>query len=197
MATASIVKLYTPEEYLELERKAAFKSEYCKGYVTAMSGAKRKHILVTGNIHAQIHAQTMDRPCEVYASDMRVRTSPTGLYTYPDVVVCCGQPLFIDDLFDTLINPTLIVEVLSPSTSDYDREGKFEYYKSIDSLREYLLAEQDMVLVEHFVRRGGEWIRTEYHDLDQKIVLESIGCTLSLRAVYAKVNLPPLDPSGE
>ncbi len=197
MATAAIVKRYTPEEYLELERNAPFKSEYCDGYITAMSGATRKHNLVAGNIHAEIHGQLADRPCEVYIGDMRVRTSPTGLYTYPDVVVCCGEPIFLDNTLDTLLNPTSIIEVLSLSTSEYDREGKFEYYKSIPSLREYLLVEQDRVLVERFVRQGDNWIPSDYHDIEQTVVLESIGCTLTLRKVYAKVKLAPSGPASE
>lgn len=197
MATASILRRYTPEEYLELERKAEFKSEYYNGYITAMSGATRKHNLVTGNIFAQIHGQLEGRPCEVYMGDMRVRTSPTGLYTYPDVVVCCGGPVFLDATLDTLLNPTVIFEVLSPSTSDYDRGEKFNRYKWIDELREYLVAEQDRVLVEHFVRRGDEWVRTEYRDMEQTIVLESIGCSLSVRRMYEKVQLMAAGQNGE
>ena len=138
MATAAITKRYTPEEYLAMERKADVKSEYFNGFITAMSGASRKHNLVTANISAVIHGQLRDRPCEVYIGDMRVRVTPTGLFTYPDVVAVCGEPKFLDDEFDTLLNPTLIIEVLSPSTAEYDRQDKFEHYRSLDSLREYV-----------------------------------------------------------
>lgn len=189
MATAFITRRYTPEEYLALERKAEYKSEYCNGFITAMSRASRKHNLVAANILAVTWNQLVERECEVYMGDMRVRTSPTGLYTYPDVVAICGEPLFLDDEVDTLLNPTLIVEVLSPSTEDYDREGKFEHYKAIESLREYVLVAQDEVLVERFVRQGEEWVRTEYRDIDATLVVESIGCAIPLRQVYAKVKL--------
>jgi Uma2 family endonuclease len=190
MATAAITKRYTPEEYLALERQAKFKSEYCNGYITAMSGASREHNLITGNIHAVVWNQLTDRPCEVYLGDMRVRTSPVGLYTYPDVVALCGEPQFLDDEVDTLLNPTLIVEVLSSSTEDYDRGDKFAQYKSIDSLREYVLVAQDEVLVEQFVRQGQEWMRCEIRDMAETLVLVSIGCAVPLRQIYQKVKLP-------
>jgi Uma2 family endonuclease len=189
MAAAAITKRYTPEEYLCLERKAEFKSEYCNGDITARSGASRAHNLVTGNIYAEVRNDFKDRPCEVYACNMRVRTSPTGLYTYPDVVAVCGEPLFLDDEFDTLLNPTLIVEVLSPSTETYDRGRKFDQYKAIASLREYIIVSQDEVLVERFVKRGNQWERTTYRDTGETLRLESIHCDVSLLELYAKVRL--------
>jgi Uma2 family endonuclease len=190
MATAAITKRYTPEEYLALERKAKYKSEYSNGFITAMSGASREHNLIAGNIHAVVWIQLADRPCEVYQGDMRVRTSPTGLYTYPDVVAFCGEPQFLDEEVDTLLNPTLIVEVLSPSTREYDRGDKFEQYQTIESLREYVLVSQDEVLVEHFVRQGQEWVRSEIRDMTETLVLESIGCAVPLRQIYQKVKFP-------
>jgi Uma2 family endonuclease len=189
MATVPITKRYSLEEYLSLERKAQYKSEYRSGFIVAMPAASREHNVITVNFSAEIRARLRMRACEVYASDMCVQTSPTGLYTYPDVVVVCDEPRFLDDEFDTLLNPTLLVEVLSPSTEDYDRGDKFDQYKAIESLREYSLVAQDRVLVERFVKRGKRWMRTEYRDLDGTLEPESIGSAIPMREIYAKVKL--------
>lgn len=144
----------TPEEYLVIERKAEYKSEYFNGEMFAMSGVSPSHVLIVSNIVAELRGQLKQKPCNVYSSDLRVRVSPTGLYTYPDVVVVCGQPQLADEQKDTLLNPTLIVEVLSDSTQDYDRGRKFEHYRSLSSFTEYLLIAQDRCHVEHFVRQA-------------------------------------------
>jgi len=133
----------TPEQYLEIERKAEYKSEYFNGETFAMAGASRRHNLITGNVFAAIHRQIRNRPCEAYTNDMRVKVSESGLYTYPDVVVVCEKPEFDDEHRDTLLNPSLIVEVLSESTEAYDRGKKFENYRMIASLSDYLLIAQD------------------------------------------------------
>lgn len=117
---------YTPEEYLAQERKAEFKSEYIAGQIVAMSGASREHNLMTANLARVLGSQLLDRPCEVYVSDMRVKVTARGMYTYPDTVVVCDDARFEDEQVDTLLNPTLIVEVLSPSTEAYDRGAKFD-----------------------------------------------------------------------
>jgi Uma2 family endonuclease len=189
MATAAIRKRYTPEEYLAIERKAMFKSEYCNGYITAMAGASRAHNRIAGNMYRKVSDQLEDRPCEAFISDIRVRTSLDGLYTYPDVVAACGELIFEDEKLDTLLNPNLIVEVLSPSTEAYDRGEKFDRYKAIASLREYVLVAQDEVLVERFLKQGEEWVRTEYRDLGATLILESIGCAIPLREIYDRVEL--------
>jgi Uma2 family endonuclease len=189
MATATVIKRHTPGEYLALERAAEFKSEYFNGFITAMSGASRKHNLVAGNIHSEIHNQLRNSPCEVYMGDMRVRTSPTGLYAYPDVVAVRGEPKFLDDELDTLLNPIFIVEVLSPSTEYYDKEGKFQHYGTLKSLKEYVLVAQDRILVERRARQGRNWAITEYLNIEETLVLESIGCAIPLREIYAKVKL--------
>src|SRR5437667_7846427 len=132
----------SPEEYLALERKAPVRSEYLDGDMVAMSGGSREHNLIVTNIVRELSNQLKGRPCEVYPSNMRVKVSATGLYTYPDVVVC-GKPQFEDANVDTLTNPTLIAEVLSDSTEAYDREAKFGHYRKIDSLLEYLLVSQE------------------------------------------------------
>src|SRR6266536_2639921 len=116
---------FTPEQYLALEREAEYKSEYYDGEIFAMSGASRAHNLVTVNIATQLNLQLKGRPCETYVGDMRVKVSPTGLYTYPDIVVVCGEPVFEDGQADTLVNPTVLIEVLSPTSEDYDRGRRF------------------------------------------------------------------------
>jgi Uma2 family endonuclease len=182
----------TPEEYLELERKADHvKSEYFDGQIFAMSGASRRHILIVTNLVVQLGVQLKKRPCEVYSTDMRLRVSPTGLYTYPDVIVMCGEPKFADDQSDTLLNPTLVIEVLSESTKDYDRGGKFEHYRAIESFREYVLIAQDKPHVEDFVRQpDNRWMLSETNDLQDTIELVSIDCRLALSEIYYKVKLP-------
>lgn len=178
----------TPEEYLRIERAAETKSEYFNGEMFAMSGASRKHNLVTGNISRRIGNQLDGRPCEIYASDMRVHIPATGLYTYPDVVVVCGEPMLEDKEFDTLLNPTLLIEVLSKSTASYDRGDKFMHYRSIDSLSEYLLVAQNECRVEHHTKQAdGRWILEETRALDATINLASINCQLVLKEVYARV----------
>jgi len=182
----------SPQEYLRLERQAEHKSEYLNGEIFAMSGASRKHNLLTINIGGSLHQQLRGKPCEVYASDMRVKVRATGLYTYPDVVVVCGEPEFEDEHIDTLLNPTLLVEVLSPSTERYDRIAKTSYYRTLDSLKEHLLVSQDEIRVEHYVKQAdGTWLLIEHRSLDSDVELQSIGCLLGLRDIYDKVQIDP------
>lgn len=179
----------TPEEYLELERKSEIRSEYLDGEMFAMTGARRNHILITLNLSAELGTQLFDRPCEIYPTEMRTKVSPTGLYTYPDMAVVCGEPVFEDDHFDTLLNPQVIIEVLSDSTESYDRGKKFAHYRAIDSLSEYLLVSQAECRIEKFVRqKSGDWLYSESTDPNGSIELESIACRLSLSRVYHKVN---------
>ena len=187
MATAPATPRLTPEEYLALERRAEFKSEYDSGYLNAMSGASREHNLIAGNTHRELSTQLRGRPCESYISDMRVRANATGLFSYPDVSVVCGEPRFLDKEVDTLLNPTVIIEVLSPSTEAYDRGRKFAHYRRLASLREYVLIAQDKVLVERFTRQGEDWVLTELSRLDEILRLDSIGCAVPLREVYDRV----------
>jgi Uma2 family endonuclease len=178
----------TPKEYLAIERRATGKSEFLDGETFAMSGASRRHNLIGLNVASDLRAQLRQRPCEVYASDMRVRVAATGLYAYPDVVVVCAAPEFEDAELDTLLNPTLLVEVLSPSTADYDRGGKFEHYRALPSLSEYLLVAQDRPHLAHYVRQAdSSWLLSEVEGRAGTMVLPSVGCSLSLSEVYAKV----------
>lgn len=178
----------TPQEYLAIERAAEFKSEYFRGEMFAMSGASRGHNLITLNIAAGLVQQMRGRPCEVYSSDMRVKVSATGLYTYPGVVVVCGEPRFEDTHVDTLLNPTLIVEVLSASTAAYDRGQKFAHYRGIESLTEYVLVAQDERRVEHFAKQSDrQWLQTVVESPEAEIELASIQCALRLREIYDRV----------
>ena len=182
----------TPQQYLARERQAVTKSEYLRGEMFAMSGASREHNLIAGNVNRELGEQLRERECEVYQADMRVKIRPTGLYTYPDVTVVCGEPEFEDAEVDTLLNPTVLVEVLSPSTADYDRGGKFTHYRRLPSLQEYVLISQDRPLVEHYVRQGkDEWLLTEQSSLQDPLILPSIQCQLPLSEIYLKVRFAP------
>ncbi len=145
---------YTVEDYLTLERSASYKSEFRDGQIYAMTGASRKHNLVSGNIYRELSMQLKKRSCEAYINDMRVKATEALSYYYPDVAVVCGTPQFEDAQVDTLLNPTLLIEVLTPSTEAYDRGKKFAHYRKIASLREYLLVAQDQPNIERYVRRG-------------------------------------------
>ena len=180
--------LITPEEYLAQERKAEHKSEYFDGEVFAMAGASPAHALIVTNVVAELRDRLRDRDCTVYSTDLRVKARATGVYTYPDVVVVCGEPRFDDEQEDTLVNPLLIVEVLSKATQDYDRGAKFEQYRTIESLAEYVLIAQNKPHVEHFVRQpDGRWILSETNRLDAHIELSCIGARLALADLYEKV----------
>jgi Uma2 family endonuclease len=190
MSSVAAQSRYSPEEYLALERKAEYKSEYLNGRIIAMSGASRWHNLIAGNLYRELSQQLRGRPCEAYTSDLRVKVSSTGLYTYPDITVACGDILFEDAEIDTLINPNVIVEVLSPSTEAYDRGEKFAHYRRLESLQEYVLVSQDRVRIEYYVRQGTQWVFSEASTLDETVRLGSIGCDLILRDIYEKVEFP-------
>ena len=179
----------TPEEYLEMERKAEFKSEYFNGEIFAMAGAKRNHNKAATNVSGLIWQHLKGKDCESYSNDMHVFVPKTGLYTYPDVIVVCGEPKFQDKVFDTLLNPTLLVEVLSESTESYDRGKKFQHYRSIESLQEYVLVSQDEARIEKYIKQGdGFWGLSEAVGLDAEIKLDAIDCELALSEVFDKVN---------
>ncbi len=179
----------TPEAYLASERRAKYKSEYIHGEILAMSGASRAHNIITVDITTELNIQLRPRGCEVYSGDMRVRTNPTGSYFYPDVVIVCDEPHFEDNVFDTLLNPILVVEVLSPSTEVYDKGEKFAHYQELASLREYVLVSQDRIRVEHYRLMGTQWVGKEFHTPEDVLLLDSIECKLPLRDIYARVIL--------
>lgn len=182
-------KLLTPQEYLALDRQAEAKSEFWDGEMFLMAGASRQHDLIVMNVGSELRNQLTERLCEVYPSDMRVRIPHTDRYVYPDVSVVCGEPQFEDDENDILLNPTVIVEVLSPTTEAYDRGKKFDSYLGIPSLQEYLMIAQDKPRVYHYVRQpDNRWLFFETSQLDAVIQLDSIGCGLSFVEIYRKVD---------
>ena len=189
MSSAVAQTYLTPEEYLAFERKATTKHEYLNGQIVAMSGASFAHNFLTMNVANQLYNQLIGGECQVAASDMRVKATQTGSYFYPDVVVVCGEPRAEDDTFDTLLNPTLIVEILSPSTETYDRGEKFEHYQQIASVKDYILISQDKVHIEHYCRQETGWLQTEFAELEDVLSLRSIDCELRLQDVYRRVEV--------
>lgn len=176
--------LLTPSEYLAIERKAETRSEYIGGRAFLMSGASRRHNLIAGNLYREIGQQLRGRACEAYVADMRVKVDPTGMYTYPDIAAVCGEPQFEDSHIDTLLNPGVIIEVLSESTEAYDRGEKFAHYRRLGSLREYVLVAQDRIRIEHYRRDGDRWIFSEAGDT---LDLPAIDCHIDVAAIYEKV----------
>ena len=180
--------LISPEEYLDADRKAEFKSEYYQGVIYAMSGGSPVHSLIIGNLTRELGIAVKKRRCFVYPTELRLRVTPTGLYTYPDIVVVCGDPLFCDDQKDTVTNPVLIVEVLSKSTEGHDRGFKSTQYRKVDSLQEYVLVSQHEPRIERYLRQpGDQWLLTESAGLDSSLRIESLTCTIPLAEIYDKV----------
>ena len=186
--TPNPIKKMTPAEYLAFERASDEKHEYRNGEIVAMSGAKRNHNSISTNLSGLLWQHLKGKECENYSTDMRVFVPETNTYNYPDIVVVCGEPEFQDSVPDTLLNPVLLIEILSDSTESYDRGLKFENYRSINSLREYVLVSQNRPAVEKYVKHGdGFWLLSSVKGLDADITLESIDCPLSLDEVYDKV----------
>lgn len=188
---ASVPKPYlTPEEYLHQERKAEFRSEYYRGETFAMAGASANHNLIVLNAGATLREQLRKKPCRVYPSDLKLRIEATGLYTYPDLSVVCGEPQLESDAGDVLLNPVVIVEVLSESTEAYDRGKKFEHYRTIPTLRHYVLISQDRHSIDCFsLLDDGVWILKDCQGLEGKVTLDAIGGELAAFEVYDKVTL--------
>jgi Uma2 family endonuclease len=182
----------TEEEYLVREPEAEYKSEYRAGKVVAMAGASERHVTIVTNLVREFSSQLKQRPCKVYASDMRLHVPTAGLYTYPDLMIVCGKPEMVRGREDTLLNPVVIVEVLSNSTEAYDRGLKFEFYKRVEALRDYVLVAQDRTLVEHLTRdENGAWKCVSYPSRDNSLALPAIDCNVTLREVYDKVDFNP------
>jgi Uma2 family endonuclease len=177
------------QEYLELEQMSEVRHEYENGEIREMPGGTKEHSGLGRNILADLYFQLEDSTCEVYNSDLRVFIEKTGLYTYPDVSVVCGEAKFEDAKQDSLLNPTVIFEVLSKSTESYDRGKKFQHYQMLPSLLDYVLVAQDAYRVEHFTRQQEGWFLRVYEGLESKIILSSLGCELALANVYKKVRL--------
>ena len=188
MAPMAAPTYLTPEAYLELERKATTKNEYVNGETLAMVSASFAHNFIRFDTAIQLNNQLMDTECQVASTgDLRVKVVQTESYFYPDIVVVCGEPRAEDNVFDTLLNPTLIVEVLSTSIEMYDKDEKFAHYRQIDSLQEYILISQDKVQVLRYRRHDPEWIPTEFRTLADVVPLLSNQCELPLQHVYRRV----------
>ncbi|ALW84495.1 hypothetical protein AUC43_04985 [Hymenobacter sedentarius] len=185
--TASI----SPAEYLRLEREAEQKHEYFDGEIRAMAGAGYVHNLICANLTGELYSQLRGKSCTVVGSDQRLQILSGSAYVYPDLTVVCGPPAFNEEkTFDTLLNPTLLVEVLSPSTANNDRGEKFMFYRQIPSLQQYLILASQSIHAELYTRDElGRWVLTETRDLSAVLDLSSIGCQVPLTEVYAGVGL--------
>jgi Uma2 family endonuclease len=177
----------SPEEYLSLERRAEFKSEYVDGMAYAMAGGSERHNLITGNLVTELNIQLRTTKCKVYPSDMKVRLPNSKKFFYPDVSVVCGEAEFADEERDVILNPVLVAEVLSESTEAFDRGKKFSSYQQIDSLREYLLVSQGEFVVEHYLRQEDGWFYTKASGLDAVLGLPALDCRVALSDLYSKV----------
>jgi len=188
------IQRYTPEQYLEMERNAEHRSEYVNGEILAMAGASREHNLIVTNLVRELSALLRGRPCETYSNDMRVKIS-AARYTYPDVVIACEPPKFADGYFDMLTNPTVILEVLSPSTENDDRSWKFAHCRRLPSLVDYVLLSQYQPMVEHYTRHEMDlWTLQEVSGLEKILRLPSIGCELPLAEIYERIEFPSEPP---
>ena len=184
MSPLAAIKL-TPEEYLQQERAADFKSEFYDGETYALAGVTRWHSLIMTNLVAFLGRKLRGSSCRVFNTDLRLHLAETGLFAYPDLMVACGELRFLDEHQDTLLNPTLIVEVLSPSTSDYDRGGKAAHYRTISSLVEYLVVAQDRAHAELWRRQNETtWTFTDIHGLEAEVELDSVGLRLPMAEIF-------------
>jgi Uma2 family endonuclease len=180
--------LYTPEEYLEFERKSETRHEFIDGEIYEMAGANKRHNRISTNIIRLLDIQLLERDCNIYGSDMRIKIASIGKYTYPDVIATCGEEVFEDETEDTLLNPMVIIEILSKSTEAYDRGAKFEYYQTIESFQEYVLITQEPFRVEQYVRKEKNvWTYFEFRNSEDIFKLNSIDCELSLKDIYHKI----------
>jgi Uma2 family endonuclease len=177
----------SPEEYLAFERGSADKHEYVDGEIFPMSGGTYEHSLLASNVARELGNALADRPCDVHGPDMRIKVAATNRFFYADASVVCGEPVFADDARDNVLNPKVVVEVLSDSTERYDRGEKFAHYRRIEALREYVLVSQSEPLVEHFSRQAdGTWLYRALGPGDE-LVLPSLGCAVSVDRIYLKV----------
>ncbi len=190
-------QFYSEAEYLELERAAEFRSEYYDGEIFAMAGAKFAHNRVKENLAGELFRRPKGGRCQTLSSDMRVNIPRAKAFTYPDILIVCGEPVFLDDKHDTLLNPVVIIEVLSPSTENFNRRGKFRRYQKIATLQEYILVAQDEPLCERFVRgEDDSWILTTFDDPAGQFALATISARIPMADIYRGVEFPPDPPSS-
>jgi Uma2 family endonuclease len=189
MSLQRVLAVFTSEEYLALERLSEIRHEFLDGTVYAMAGESPTHSAICFNLAGALHPQLRDTNCRGFSPNMKVRAGESGLYAYPDLAVACGETFFHDRHGDVLLNPVVVFEVLSRSTQTYDRGEKFERYKSIETLRDYVLVSQDLALLEHFSRQpDGTWARAELMGTDAALTLDSINCHVRLADVYDRID---------
>ena len=199
MGNAAARSRISPEEYLAFERASDQRHEYADGEIFAMSGGTREHSLTATNIVGELRAALRGRRCEVHGSDMRIKVPSTRRYVYADGIIVCGRPLFEDETRDTLLNPLVIIEVLSDSTERYDRGAKFAQYQSVPSIKDYVLASQTEARIEHFHRLPDDTWLLRILGPGERLVLESSGCEIAVDDAYLLVFTPPAgdDEPGE
>ncbi|MBD2414217.1 hypothetical protein FACHB389_21360 [Nostoc calcicola FACHB-389] len=191
-------RYYTPEEYLELEEAAEYKSEYIDGQIIPMAGGTANHNRISLNLSAGLNFVFRQQDYEVFMADVRLWIPQKRTYTYPDVMILEGEPEFFNNRRDIILNPQVIVEVLSKSTKGYDREDKFQAYRTISTFQEYLLIDQTRIHVEQFSKTGKkQWALREYDEEDEAIALATVPFEISLQDLYNKVNFEPVEFEGE
>ena len=179
----------SPEQYLEMERASETKHEYYKGEVFAMSGASLPHNFVSHNVYGSLIIFLKGKNCKPFGSDLRIHIPENSLYTYPDISIICGKPETTDSFRDSIINPSVIIEILSKSTKDYDRGTKFTLYRSIKTLKEYILIDSTSVSVEIFTKQeDNSWNLTEFKQLSDSFRITTINLALHLKDVYEDVS---------
>lgn len=185
-------KYYTREEYLALEEAAEYKSEYYRGEIFAMAGTSATHNRIVLNVASFLDRELPKKRCDVFASDVRLQVESRDLFTYPDIMIVCEKPQFYENRNDTVTNPVIIFEVLSEATKNYDRGEKFEFYRAIPTLKEYVLVDQHKIHVEHFLKvEPGKWILTEYDDILHELKLAAVDLIIPLQAIYNRVEFAP------
>ena len=188
---------FTPEEYLAFERASKTKHEYIDGFIYAMAGGSPPHNRICFNTIGELYTQLKESECFGFTSDQKIRTDPQDLFSYPDITIVCGEPIFHDQHKDVILNPKVIIEVLSPSTEERDRVDKFERYQQIKSLTDYILIAQDRASVEHFVRQRGkrQWLYSLETGLAAGVNIASLKCKLKLADIYNRIQFPPRKPA--
>jgi Uma2 family endonuclease len=178
----------TPEEYLVFEEQSSEKHEYYGGQIVALAGGNQAHSIICSNLNALLHSQLRKRPCVIYTSDMKIRADQPRKYMYPDLAIVCGESQFEDPTRRVLLNPAVIIEVLSDSTEQYDRGKKFQYYRSIATVQEYILVAQDAKHIDHYRRQSENlWVLTSINGDDGVLELPTLECRLYLAEIYEKV----------
>lgn len=185
-------RLYTADEYLEIDRASDHRNEFVNGRIYAMTGTSIPHNVIVNNISGELRSRLRGRPCRAFTENVRLKVSESGMYTYPDVMALCGERELEDSHRDILLNPMVIFEVLSPSTEAYDRGEKFEHYTLLPSLREYVLVSQDHVRIEKFVRQGEQWVFTALNDPEGVLRIEALDCEIPVSEIYLDVEFPPV-----